>query len=194
MQEDDNAPISCKCVTLGNYSTGKTCLLSAIHCLEFSEVYQPTVGGGFFKHTVKYGPREIQITLCDTAGHERFSGLTPVYCRNRDVCLLVYAADNRQSFDDLQKWRQVILEESPLVKIIVVATKIDLPEQAVAQDVAASYAQEIGGIFLQTSAKIGEGIKELTEQICTLALNRAHKADATQLPPAAEKKSDCCGS
>jgi small GTP-binding protein len=190
----DFGRVLCKCVTLGNYATGKTCLLSALQCLEFSENYQPTVGGGFFKHTINYGDHEIQITLCDTAGHERFSGLTPMYCRNRDVCLLVYAVNNPQSFNDLEKWRRMIIEESPLVRFIVVATKIDLGQHAVAQDAAVSYAQEIDGKFIQTSAKSREGIQELTDQICTLALNRANKAETTQLLPAKPKKAECCGS
>jgi hypothetical protein len=103
----------CLAVALGDYGTGKTCLLSALASLPFSDAHNPTVGGDLLRQTVEYGGVAVDLRMADTAGHEKFSSLTPMMCRSKDVCLHVCSIDKPDSIQNLPKWRDVIVRQSP---------------------------------------------------------------------------------
>ena len=52
---------------------------------------------------LKNGTR-IRLKLIDTAGQENFQSLAKTYIKNSDAVFFVFAHDNRESFDNINKW------------------------------------------------------------------------------------------
>jgi GTPase SAR1 family protein len=139
--------------------------------------------------------------MADTAGHEKFSALTPMMCRSKDVCLLVCSIDKPDSIENLPKWRNVIVEQSPSMRRFVIATKVDLAASlgpdAVTRASGQKLSQDIGAMFLQTSAKTSEGIGILREMMCSAVVDAPltqHQEMQTPLQPREPPKrwSVCC--
>jgi small GTP-binding protein len=168
--------------------------------LDFSDGYQPTVGGGLVRQTVEYKGVPVDLRMADTAGHEKFSALTPNLCRNKDCCLLVYSIDKPESLGHVPMWRDIIVEQSPLARLFVVGTKVDLADslggEAVSRLSGRMQAQDIGAVFLETSAKTTEGINVLREMMCGAVVDERPAEQKTQtqlhLREPSTKGSDCC--
>ena len=100
------------------------------------------------------------MQIWDTAGQEKYKGLIPSYVRNSSIVFLVYDISVRSSFDNVPKWISFIrsIENTTLV---LVGNKIDLEKREVTKEEGESLAQKEGISFYETSAKSGDGIKNM---------------------------------
>ena len=46
----------------------------------------------------------VKLMIWDTAGQERFKSITKAYYRGANAVLFVYDVNNRESFDNIDKW------------------------------------------------------------------------------------------
>lgn len=46
--------------------------------------------------------------LWDTAGQEKFNSLIPGYLRGANCAILVYDVTNQKSFEDCEKWLEIV--------------------------------------------------------------------------------------
>lgn len=46
----------------------------------------------------------VKLMIWDTAGQERFKSITKAYYRGAHAVLFVYDVNNRESFDNIDKW------------------------------------------------------------------------------------------
>jgi translation initiation factor IF-2 len=152
---------------LGHVDHGKTSLLDAIREANV------TAGeaGGITQHIGAYQVEANGqgITFLDTPGHEAFTAMRARGAKVTDVAVLVVAADDGimpQTLEAIDHAR------AAGVPIVVAVTKTDLPsanpdrvkQQLAQQDLT---IEEYGGetICVLVSAKTGEGIKELLDNI-----------------------------
>ncbi len=93
------------------------------------------------------------ITIKDTAGQERYSAITSNYYKNADCCLLVYDISQRDSFDALKIYFQMIKDYwKKNIQIILLGNKTDLEdERQIKSEEGAKLAKDNGYIFLETS-------------------------------------------
>ncbi|CAH1265968.1 RAB20 [Branchiostoma lanceolatum] len=124
----------------------------------------------------QWGP--YNIAIWDTAGNERYSGLTTFYVRGASAAILAYDISDRRTFDILQERFLPILdgaEDNCL--ITVVGTKLDLVTEETRQvkpEEAESLARELNSariekdrtvgekkLSFETSAKTGHSVEEL---------------------------------
>ena len=84
---------------------------------------------------------------------------TPFY-RGSDICLLVFAVNDRQSLENLAQWKKEFLyyadvKDPENFPFIVLGNKIDIEEERVVDmDEAKSWCQEYGQLpYFETSAK-----------------------------------------
>lgn len=125
-----------KIVIIGNSAVGKTNILLRFVDDNYSIVHTPTIGVDFRSKIVTL-PQEkgqkkkkIKLQLWDTAGQERFRTLTETYFKGASGIVIVYAINDRKSFEDILNW-VIQLQENGVDKVpkIVVGNKCDLKDE-----------------------------------------------------------------
>ncbi len=171
-QEDDTAgglevtrpPVV---TVMGHVDHGKTSLLDYIR----SSKVASGEAGGITQHIGAYHvetPRGI-ITFLDTPGHAAFTSMRARGAKATDIVILVVAADDGVMPQTKEAIQHARAAEVP---IIVAINKIDREEADIERVKSELSAQEViaedwGGsdIFVQVSAKTGQGIEELLDAI-----------------------------
>ncbi|KAI8764449.1 ras-related protein Rab-20 [Biomphalaria glabrata] len=115
-----------KVIILGDYNVGKTSLI----CRYIDGTFRPkdpTVGAAFFLK--QWGPHNVAVW--DTAGDERYSGLSHFYCRGAGAAILAFDLNSSQTFESLWARFGSILEAAneDCLKVVV-GTKMDLLDQS----------------------------------------------------------------
>ena len=148
-----------KVVLLGDGGVGKSSLMNRFVSGKFDSQSFHTIGVEFLNKDVSVEGQSYTLQIWDTAGQERFKSLRTPFYRGSDLCLLVYAVDDVQSFKNLAMWRKEFLyyadvREKDNFPFILLGNKIDVNERVVSQEEAHHFCKEIGGIpYYETSAK-----------------------------------------
>lgn len=159
-----------KVVVLGNINVGKTSIVTHYMMGNFYPSYKPTVGIDFMSKTLYMEDTIVRMQIWDSAGQERFRSLIPGYIRDSSVAIVVYDVTDRESFEELLYWVELVKKERDLA-MVVVGNKIDLCDQRVVKfDEGKAYAQENDAIFFETSAKDGQQIEKLFNEIAKTLL------------------------
>mmetsp|Transcript_15864 Transcript_15864/g.18848 ORF Transcript_15864/g.18848 Transcript_15864/m.18848 type:complete len:153 (-) Transcript_15864:252-710(-) len=108
---------------------------------------------------------KCRIKIWDTCGLEKAKSLTKQFLNNADGVILGYDVTNRGSFANINSWLWHIGDSVGLdIPIIIVGNKIDLARLIEAED-AQSLAEENERSYHETSAKTGEGVKQMMDDI-----------------------------
>ncbi len=156
---------------MGHVDHGKTSLLDYIRKAKVA------VGeaGGITQHIGAYIAKvdDRQITFLDTPGHEAFTAMRARGTQATDIAILVVAADDGVMPQTVESINHAKAAKCP---IIVAINKIDKPgadPDAVKQELTRYelVPEEWGGdtIMVNVSAKTGEGIDDLLENVLLLA-------------------------
>jgi len=156
-----------KLVFVGNSSVGKTSIISRFMYDHFDTNYDATIGIDFLAKTHTVGDKTVRLQLWDTAGQERFRSLIPSYIRDSSVAVVVYAIDNRDSFNAVNKWvDEVRKERDNEVMIVLVGNKSDLSKnRAVTSAEGKAKAEAKRALFIETSAKTAVNVPQLFDMI-----------------------------
>ena len=160
---------SFKVVLVGESGVGKTSIITQFIDETFQEDQQSTTGGTFStKSVICDGGRILKFEIWDTAGQERYRSLTKMFYKDANAAILVYDITRKDSFEELKNYWAEQIKESTAQGIILViaANKSDLFEhEAIEESVAREFAQQLGAIYIATSAKNSSGINNLFEEI-----------------------------
>ena len=159
-----------KLVFLGDIYVGKTSIINRFMYDSFDTNYQATIGIDFLSKTLYLDDRTVRLQLWDTAGQERFRSLIPNYIRDSSVAVIVFDITNKQTFVNCDKWvEDVKNERGNDVVIVFVGNKNDrTDERAVTTEEASVKAKSFDAIYIETSAKNGDNVKQLFKQIATI--------------------------
>ena len=165
----ENSNDTCKILLIGESGVGKTSIISQYVEETFKEDQETSAGASFStkKLNLKNG-NQITLEIWDTAGQEKFRALTQLFYKESSAAILVYDITRKDSFEQIKEyWFNQVKEKSPNnVIIALAANKIDLFEnEEVEEKIARDFANEIGAIFMMTSAKNKDGIDELFDII-----------------------------
>ncbi len=184
--------------TLGDSGVGKTNISNIFFDIPFTEENISTIGvNNFVKRGFeikpKLNPIKITIKLWDTAGQERFRSISTQYIKNCDGIFLVYAINNRESFDRIENWIKEVDEKKNSdneVPLILIGNKCDIDDlqnidnkfcREVTFNEGEKLAQRYGIKFFECSAKkninINESFNYLIDQIVNI-----HKDEFPEFP------------
>ncbi|MFZ3021099.1 MAG: translation initiation factor IF-2 [Candidatus Nanopelagicaceae bacterium] len=160
---------------MGHVDHGKTRMLDAIRK---TEVVKSEAGGitqhiGAYQIHHNHNDLDRAITFIDTPGHEAFTAMRARGAKVTDIAVLVVAADDGVMPQTIEALNHAQAADVP---IVVAVNKIDKeganPEKVRQQLTEYNLvAEEYGGdtIFVNVSAKTGDGIKELIDSILLTA-------------------------
>lgn len=145
-------------VLVGNTGVGKTSIFNWY--LRNIQETSPTVGASVQDVVVENDGKKINLNIWDTAGQLQFRDIMPLYFRDVNVIIICFSADNRESFDDITAWNNLIVDRAPKDAVkIMVCNKIDLEKDPIPQDKIDTMKYEISAAeVFRTSALTGEGI------------------------------------
>lgn len=142
-----------KIIFTGDSGVGKTSIINSIMGQKFSPEYEPSIGVDFFSKTIRYKGRLIKLQIWDSAGQEKFRSLIPNYIRGSSLIFLIFAIDNKESFQHLNEWIDFILNVEN-GNIVIVGNKIDLKDsRQVTKEEAEKFCQEKKYEYFEVSAK-----------------------------------------
>jgi len=164
---------------MGHVDHGKTSLLDYIKSTKVAD----SEAGGITQHIGAYQVKteSSTITFLDTPGHAAFTAMRSRGAKATDIVVLVVAADDGV----MPQTREAIQHARAAgVPLIVAINKIDIPDSDIERVKSELSKEEViseewGGeeMFVNVSAKTGEGIPELLEGISLQAELLELKAD-----------------
>ncbi len=152
---------------LGDTSVGKTSIIKRHINKTFDENAIATIGIDNIKDEKEFDNKKYSFKIYDTAGQERYKSISLNYIKLGDGFLLVFSVDNRETFDKLEEWVQNIYDSVPIEEkvIFLVGNKIDSPNRTVTREEAETYAKNKNFPYYETSAKTGDGIEKLFDEL-----------------------------
>ena len=154
---------------LGDGQVGKTSLILRLTGNEFNDSQLTTVGKESYIQQVNLHGYDLKMKIWDTAGQERFKSMSVQVIKNSDAVILVYAIDDRNTFNALDQWLNKLNDTIDISKkpIIILGNKSDVEsdKRAVTYEEGKKYADEKGYHFYETSAKNNINIKEAFDDI-----------------------------
>ena len=157
-----------KLVLLGESAVGKTALALRFAEEQFNELQQfretqPTIGVAFLTKTVSLDDKKIKFEIWDTAGQERFHSIAPLYYRGAQAAIVVYDITKEDTFERAKTWvKELQQQASSNIVIALAGNKSDLAiNRWVEYDEASAFAEENNLLFMETSAKTTENVREI---------------------------------
>lgn len=159
-------------VFLGAAGVGKTALITRFLHDRFDTKYTRTVEE---LHALEYDTdgAKVRIEILDTSGSYAFPAMRALCIRTGDAFALVYAADEPDSLEEVQRLREEILEMKgeKFTGITVIENKADgdcRSRQATAE-VMRTVEEDWNAGFVKTSARAGENVaavfRDLLQQV-----------------------------
>ncbi|KFO87183.1 Ras-related protein Rab-31, partial [Buceros rhinoceros silvestris] len=158
---------------LQDTGVGKSSIVCRFVQDHFDHNISPTIGASFMTKTVPCGNELHKFLIWDTAGQERVSNISqhvfviPGSFNVLASAVIVYDITKQDSFHTLKKWVKELKEHGPENIVMAIAgNKCDLSDiREVPMKDAKEYAESIGAIVVETSAKNAVNIEELFQGI-----------------------------
>jgi len=164
-----------KSIIIGDSSVGKSSLLYRYTEQDWNPHYIATIGVDFKVMTFDRDGKVIKLQLWDTAGQDRFRSIVHTYYRGAHAVMLVFALNDRESFDHLCEWTQDVQRFATAgVPIVLIGNKADCPhgDVAVSDEEAEALAKHLGGVYMKTSARTGGGVDEAFTEVLERCLQQ----------------------
>ena len=169
-----NDYLSFKLILIGDVSVGKSSLINRAIKNTFQSGYSPTLGFDYFNYYIKINDKILKLQIWDTGGQEIYQSIVNNFYRNSSFAFMVYAIDNKESFEHIDNWlKEIKYKSSPDIKIFLVGNKCDLTEERkVTSEEGKIYCKnyEFAG-FYEVSAKTGERAEEILVNAAKVLLN-----------------------
>ena len=204
--EEPKDMLTFKIIIIGNSGVGKTSITTSAVKNVFINDYKSTIGMEIFSLYLKVNDKPIKLQIWDTCGQEIYRSLIKNFYRNSSLAIIVYSIDKKNSFKDINLWiKEIRVNSSPDIKIVLIGNKSDLDkDRQVSYEEGKKYLDDDEVLkFFETSAKTGENIKKLFEEISIILykdykyfnkgnLTRSSGSFKAKKADLSKKKSKCC--
>ena len=186
---------------------GKSSMVLRFSDNKYDEGILATIGIDFKTKYIKVQDTSVKVLIWDTAGQEKFRNIAKQYYKGANGVLLIYDVCNRKSFERIGFWLDELKENNKIDEIyaILVGNKIDLEtKRVISKEEGLKFASDNNISYSEVSAKTGEGILELFNEITKgtmdkiLGTNNENSKDKDQIyayldsKSLRKKKKKCC--
>jgi Ras-related protein Rab-7A len=183
-----------KIIVLGSSNVGKTSLMRRFTQGTFTDRRVATTGADYLSKRLRLNGQDCVLQIWDTAGQERFhqGTLGSAFYRGSDACLLVYDVTTPKTFEQIEKWRDELLERIDFpdtFPTVVVGNKCDATthQDSVDKEAVLHWCRQRGIGHIETSARDGSGVDAAMEAIAMLAIDNKRRR-AQHLPEPSDRR------
>ena len=142
-----------KVVILGESGVGKSNIINRYNGGEFNPNSLPNNSSFFMSKNLIFGEKIYRINLWDTAGQEKYHSLTKIFLKETKIVFLVYAINDKLSFEKLDFWYKIVKESCEDAILAIIGNKKDLyEEEQINEEEAIKKAKSFNATFGLTSA------------------------------------------
>lgn len=160
-----------KIVVFGAGAVGKSALTVQFVQGYFVPDYDPTIEDSY-KRVIDVDSQNVHLDILDTAGQDDFAPMRTGYMRQGKGFIIVYAIDDRASFEEVEVFHRDLIRTKGTagIPIVICGNKCDLEEKrVVSKTEGEEMADRLGAIFLETSAlaniHVDDAFKTLVREI-----------------------------
>ena len=164
MQINSDFEFLIKLVVIGDSGVGKTNFIFQFTEGKFSRAHVTTVGFDYKSKIIRLPNKKvIKLHIWDTAGQERYMAVNKSLFQKVQGIILMYDLTNRDSFDHLQNWLNLIKKNVPNKVIMLVANKLDLAQEnrIVTKEEGEDIGKKNDMLFFEGSGATGENVDEI---------------------------------
>lgn len=154
--------VSKKIILLGSFCVGKTSLISRFIYKKFPIIYQTTLGVRIDKKTVEINDYTVSMIIWDIGGEQTQHKVPDSYYLGSSGAIYVFDLSRPNNFDQVKKDLEYLEEKMPGVPLLAIGNKKDLLKEKELDEIKASIEFTP---YLYTSAKTGENVEELFEEM-----------------------------
>ena len=167
-----------KICIIGDSSVGKTNVLFKFIEGQFSPLHVATIGFDYKSKiiTLPTSKKKVKLQIWDTAGQEKYMSMNKSLFQRVQGIILMYDITNRETFERLQIWLNLIKQMTNEIPIILVGNKLDLEDseehgRIVEYNEGDDFANENEIDFFEVSAVSGANIDNIFISIAEKVLN-----------------------
>ena len=157
-----------KICIMGDSSVGKTNVLFKFIEGQFSPLHVATIGFDYKSKiiTMPSSKKKIKLEIWDTAGQEKYMSMNKSLFQRVQGIILMYDITNRETFERLQIWMNLIKQMTNEIPIILAGNKLDLEDnenhgRIVEYSEGENFAKENDIDFYEVSAVSGVNIDDI---------------------------------
>ena len=165
MQINSDFEFQIKLVIIGDTGVGKTNFIFQFTEGRFSSLHVTTVGFDYKSKIIKLpkSKRNVKLQIWDTAGQERYMAINKSLFQKVQGIILMYDLTNRDSFEHVTNWLNLIKQTVTSKTVILVANKLDLEEEKriVSVEEGEKIAKDNNILFFEGSGSTGQNVDKI---------------------------------
>ena len=173
-----------KLLTLGDTNVGKTSVVLRFSDDKYNDNQLSTIGVDFRTKYMKLGENSVKVLIWDTAGQERFKNIAKQYYRGANGVLLIYDVCKRKILEKIGFWLEELKTYNNIDELCIylVGNKIDLEgKRVITKEEGQKYAEDNQINYFEVSAKSGEGIHDLFNDIIKGSIDKLNIDNKDQI-------------
>lgn len=189
-----------KVVIIGDSNVGKTNFLYRFIDNKFSEFHVATISFDYKAKiiTLPESKTTVKLQVWDTAGQEKYMSINKNIFLKVNGIILMYDITNRDSYEHIQNWMNIVKQQARCTPVILVGNKIDDDDnRIVTEEEGQKLAKEMKiKYFFEASGKSGHNVEKCFFAISEEILRKLKKTQfdnisLDDLSPD-KKKKGCC--
>ncbi|MFW9820036.1 MAG: Rab family GTPase [Candidatus Thorarchaeota archaeon] len=172
--------LSFKVIMIGPPAVGKSSLIRRFIEDKFTLAYKFTIGVDFSTKIIEYdSDKKARVTIWDIGGQDRFKILRRNFYIGTHGALVVFDLTRAQTFSKMKDWvsdMNQLLEVK--IPVVILGNKLDLISETgevIDRNEPKDYADRIGSIYIETSAKSGENVQKAFVDLIKLIIENSLK-------------------
>ena len=166
-----------KILLLGPPAVGKTSLWHRFINKTFENNYAMTIGVQVSTKEVTFRNATVKLSVWDVGGQVRFEKLRKNFYNGTQGALLIFDLTRKESFNQLEGWIKEVHDYLEYeIPFVLIGNKNDLigKKRPFKTQGAIKFAKAHESIYLETSAKTGDGVKNAFKELIVTLVKKHH--------------------